>query len=109
MEEGTIVAALTGMAFVMLGIFQFLKGYITSTNKDYQDLRDKYEALQTQKIELETNNLYWKNRALLAEKRKRLYRRKLTKCHETIQQTLLKTRPIPPLSEGVSEDETIVP
>ena len=105
MEEGSVVAALVAMGFVMVGLFQYLKGYITSSNKDYIDLRTKYEGLQALKLELERNNLYWKNKALLATQKNKAYRRKLSRCHEAIQASLIKTQPIPDLSD----DDTIVP
>ena len=95
MEEGSVVAALAGMAFVMVGLFQFLKGYIASTNNDYKKVRDELELVQRTNLELEQNNLYWKNKYLRQEIYCKELQRKLNKAHETIQEYLDKTNPIP--------------
>lgn len=110
MENGSIVAALAAMGFVMVGLFQFFKGYIASNNKDYLDLRSKYEASQQKVIELETSKLHWENRARVATASNRRLRKELSKCHETLNAYLLKTQPI--TNEVLSRldvDDTFVP
>lgn len=112
MEQGSAVAAIAAMAFVLVGVFQFLRGYVQSTNKDYLALREKYEALQAKNVALETNNLLWKNRALSTEKSNRKLKNQLAQCSETIQAALNKTRPIPDLSQSNTDefpDDTVVP
>jgi hypothetical protein len=108
MEQGSAVAAIAAMAFVLVGVFQFLSGYIKSTNKDYLALREKYEALQSKNVQLETNNLYWKNKALLTAKANRRLTNQLAQCSETIQAALNKTQPLPDFSQP-KVDDTIVP
>lgn len=110
MENGSVVAALAAMGFVMVGLFQYLKGYVASNNKDYLDLRSKYEASQQKVIELETSKLHWENRARIATASNRRLRRELSKCHETLNAYLLKTQPIREEELRQLEDEdTYIP
>lgn len=101
MEEGSVVAALAGMAFVMVGLFQFLRGYVASSNQEYKKLRTEMEMVQKENIQLKVNNLHWKNKYLLLEAQSKT---KLDDCYETIQTYLDKTNPELRKDEDKSEN-----
>lgn len=106
MENGSVVAAIAAMAFVVAGVFQFLRNYVASSNKDYQELRDKYEALHKKNIELETSKLHWENRARLALASNRRLSKGLQNCQETLNSYLIKTQPIREEALRRLEDDT---
>lgn len=110
MEEGSVVAALAGMAFVMVGLFQFLRNYVSSSNQDYKKLRDEMEMVQKENIQLRVNNLYWKNKSNRIEEdyeaQMKELQRKLNNCHETMSLHLDKTNPMPDLSKNEDDEKS---
>lgn len=110
MEIGSIVAALAAMGMLMVGIFQFLRGYIQSTNKDYAALLDKYEKQSQKLLEVETSKLHWENRARVALASNRRLRKDLQKCHETLNSYLIKTQPIrDEILKRLEDEDTYIP
>lgn len=101
-QEGSIVAALIGMAFVMVGLFQYFLVSTKSSNEDYKKLLGEMELVRKENVQLKVNNMLWKNKYLLLEQQSK---DKLDNCYETIQNYLDKTTPLPELRSIEIDEE----
>jgi len=77
MENGSLLVSLAGLAFVLLGSFQFIMNLIQSTDKKHKELFEEVERLRIANLELRSNlldaNKARKENILRLEKCKQAY------------------------------------